>query len=646
MCGVAGAVGLIDRDIIRAVRKMQAAQRHRGPDGAGLWQSAAEDRFVGVVLAHTRLAILDLTQAAAQPMMDPRSGAVIVYNGETYNFRDVRRDLERRGETFASRGDTEVVLKAVAQWGIRSVERFRGMFAFAVWDPRGGELHMARDRLGIKPLYMAVLTHRGDGMTVLFASELRALLASNLIEPRLDPAGVATYLWNGFVIGPLTILRDVHLLPAGSYVTIRAGHRPAAPVGFWHIPSGCRAPRDNSDQLGAELEAAVRGRMTADVPLGVFLSGGIDSSAVTAIATRTSPDAVQTFTVGFDRPGYDESRYARAVAEALRTRHQCVRVSEPLFRSLLPDALESIDQPTFDALNTYLISRVVREAGVTVALAGTGGDELFGGYRSFRDVPRAVAWGRRLAPVPEWALRSTAATLRRVVHGFNGGVPAQTRWGKLGDALVARGDLVKTYQVSYALFTEAFLAHLVTDRIVGDHVIDGLPEAAVGDLRSLTEGSSMLHAVSILELQSFIGQRLLRDTDAASMAVSLEVRLPLLDHRVVETVATIDDRHRFMPLQRKQLLRRLTLQGLDPALFERPKRGFVLPIDSWCRSGLHDQVDRVLRDGDLCRAVGVNPACVSRLWRAFEDSRPGLYWSRLWMLFILMWWCRRYNVSL
>jgi asparagine synthase (glutamine-hydrolysing) len=643
VCGIAGAIGWVDERVERAILRASERQAHRGPDGSGAFSSPG--RGPGrVTFTHRRLAILDLSDDASQPMIDPDSGTVIVYNGEVYNFRELRRELEAAGQRFVSKGDTEVVLKAYSQWGDACLERLRGMFALAIYDPRAGRVLLARDRLGIKPLYTAQVTGAGGETTILFASELRALLATGLIDGRLEPAGLASFLWNGFVIGPTTILRGVTRLPPGTALEIELEGLRERERRFWTLPRAARAP-GSADALGHELEAAVGMRLVSDVPLAVFLSGGVDSSAVTALAARASSGRLTTFHVRFDEQGYDESPYARAVAERLGTDHHEIRIDEGNFRRRLPDALDAIDQPTFDALNTYLVSRAVREAGIKVALAGTGGDELFGGYESFAILPRLRRWSRLTSLAPQPLVRAAAAGLARLRLGRSGAVPPQTRWAKLGEALVQNGRLLELYQLSYGLFLPEFLREL-SGRLAEDEIHAGLPLATAGRLRERISGQPDRHAVSLLELACFTGERLLPDTDCVSMAVGLEVRVPLLDHRVVEAVATVDASRRFEPLRRKQLLRELALGGLDPALFERPKSGFEPPIGAWCRRELGAEVGSLLEDRAACEAAGLNAHAVGRLWQAFLAGAPGLYWSRVWSLFTLLWWCRRQGVSL
>jgi asparagine synthase (glutamine-hydrolysing) len=641
MCGIAGAVGFVDRGLIEAVERMSDALVHRGPDGSGFWCSTSEMQRPGVVLAHRRLRIIDLSEGGKQPWIDAESGDAMLFNGEIYNYLELRRELEARGSHFRSQSDTEVLLRACERKGAEALGDLRGMFAFAWWNPRTRRVLIARDRLGIKPLYWTTV-ERGGGRALLFASEVRALLASGEVERKLDPVALESFLWNGFSVGPRTMVAGVHLLPAGSFLDLDLDARSAAPASFWRTPE---APGHSSDsqRLRDELQQTMRIHQISDVPLGVFLSGGIDSSAMTALAARTSPGSVRTFNISFAESEFDEAPHARAVAAALGTEHTEIKLTEADFRHGLGDALGCIDQPTFDALNTYFVSRAVREAGITVALAGTGGDELFGGYPTFRDLPRAARVGRALGWLPDGALRGAAGALNSLLASSSGGVPAQTRWGKLGDALCARGDPLALYQIAYGLFTSEFLRRLYP--ALGQTAF-GLPQERAAELRERAGAGSALQAVSRLELALFLGERLLRDTDAASMAVSLEVRVPLLDHRVVEETCALDDVTRFAPLGRKQQLRTLGLAGLDPQLFERPKQGFVLPIGDWCRRHLSREVGATLSDTEVCRDVGLDPRVVAELWGAFQAGSRGVYWSRVWALFVLLRWCRQYRLAL
>ncbi len=635
MCGIAGAIGFVDDGVIEAVGRAHEALRHRGPDAEGVWQDVRGQR--GAALAHRRLAIIDLSADGAQPMRDIETGLTIVFNGEIYNFAVLRVELEALGYVFQTRTDTEVLLKAHAAWGDDAVRRLNGMFAYALWDSERRRALLVRDRMGIKPLYFA-----WSGGTLLFASEVRALLATGLVKRTLDRRALSSYLWNGFVVGPPTIIEGVDLLPAASTLAVfDSGER--EPTRYWRQPSADGA-NDDTSELRERLLQSVRMRLVADVPLGVFLSGGIDSSALAALASEVSEQPVQTFNISFDETEFDESPYAKLVAQSIGSEHHDIRLTQQGFASQLDDALASIDQPTFDAINTYFVSRAVREAGLTVALAGTGGDELFGGYASFRELPSAIRWSRLAAMAPEAWLRAGAAAFTRLRTGRPGEVQPQTRWGKLGDALATRGDLLKMYQVAYGLFTQAFLEELCTTE--ADDVEYGLPVGRARELEREASKCGLLGAISQLEQGLFLGERLLRDTDAASMAVALEVRVPLLDHNVVEALAALHEGTRFVPIGQKQLLRKLGLGGVDPALFDRPKSGFVLPLDLWCRRQIKGVIDSTFADHELCTAVGLRPDAVARLWRSYRDGAPGLYWSRVWSLFVLLNWCREHGVTL
>jgi asparagine synthase (glutamine-hydrolysing) len=650
MCGIAGAIRSLPASgdaTLGLVRRINQAQRHRGPDGAGVWRSPGHE----VVFGHRRLAILDLSPAGAQPMLDRDSGCAVTFNGEIYNFAQLRAELQAEGESFHSSCDTEVVLKAYTHWGIDAVRRFRGIFALALWDPRARAVHLVRDPMGIKPLYWTVLRDTdGGGEVVLFASELRALLATGAVARSLDPAAVASFLWQGFVVGPNTIVKGVQLLPGGTVLTLGPNARTLRR--YWDLPpSGGRpaGPRE----LGDALRESVRMQLVSDVPLGVFLSGGIDSSAVAALASEARPDGLHTFTVGFDSAAHDESAHAERVASAIGSRHTRCLLREQEFLEQLPDAFQAIDQPTFDGINTYFVSRAAREAGMTVALAGTGGDEVFGGYPSFARIPklmRATAWlGQRgLRRAWDGSLGAGSRLASRLAWDVLGVAPPQTRWGKLADVARAAPDALGLYQVAYALFTRETQALLAADAVRDAQRSQphGLPPSVDAAWRARIHGSEPRHAVSVLELSSFVGERLLRDTDAASMAVGLEVRVPLLDHVLAETAAAVDPARRFSPPGKKLLLRELALGKLDPALFERPKSGFVLPIDRWARQRLQPRMQAAFEDPWLARRAGLSGEAVRTLWRSFSAGRPGLYWSRVWALYVLLSWCESHDVGL
>jgi len=643
MCGIAGILGRLDDRNRAALTRMSAALVHRGPDDQGSWESAPDARGHGALLGFRRLAILDLNPTGAQPMVDPVSGHVLVFNGEIFNFQELRQRMLDRGQTFRSTGDAAVMLRAIALEGPAAVATLRGMFAFAVWDPKARTLLLARDPLGIKPLYVARSSDPDSGWTLLFASEVRALLASGLLgTPRLDPLASASVVWNGFVVGPGTAVQGIESLLPGQ-LRIEGVNGTGRAETYWRLPAPGEGPPVADAQLAAALEESVRLHLISDRPLGVFLSGGIDSSSVANLAKKANRGTVHTFTLSFEEEEYNEGHIARAVARAIGTEHQEVPLTEGEFVGQLDRALDSIDQPTFDGLNSFYMSHAVRKAGFTVALVGTGGDELFGGYTTFRDLPALHRASAFLGWLPSGARTAAARRAMALVQRGPAALPRQTRWAKLPDMLGRMGDLVSLYQLAYALFLPDF-----QDELLGAPSSAMLEDGLPGDVRRRLDGEvkgrSDLQAISVLEQRLFLGERLLRDNDVASMAASIEQRLPLVDQALLATVMRLPDTLRYQPVRRKAALRRAGLAGLDPSLFERPKRGFVLPYDRWIRRGLLSSIDRTLRDEDAVREAGLAPKPVGRLWQAFQDGAPGLYWSRVWALYVLVRWCQHHGV--
>ncbi len=645
MCGIAGIIGRLDETNRQAVRLMNQALVHRGPDAEGYWESPADAQGRGVLLAHRRLSILDLSSAGAQPMVDDVRGDVVVLNGEIYNYQDLRRELASRGQELRSTGDTAVLLRVLALHGRDGIAKFRGMFAFAHWSPGSQTLALARDALGIKPLYFARNPDAVGPWSLIFASELRALLASGLLgTPRLAPTAVSSILWNGFTTGPGTAISGIETMWPGEYMVLDRGGSELSRVSYWRPPAP-GGPRISEDELAQILADTVKLHLASDVPIGVFLSGGIDSSVVANLARRQSKDPVQTFTLAFEEVDYDESGFGDAIAKAIGTEHRRIILTEEHFIVRLEEALDCLDQPTFDGLNTFYMSHAVRDAGVKVALAGTGGDELFGGYTSFRDLPRLATWGRRTKTVPMVAKQWGARLIARLLQPGAASGAQQTRWAKLPD-MVARGDdLIGLYQLAYALFLPQRQRELLGPQ-PAPGIIDGLSSVLHSRLREEIADRRPLEAISILEQRLFLGERLLRDTDATSMSASIEIRLPLVDQTLLEAVMRLDESTRYLPIRAKSALRRIGLEGLDSALFDRPKSGFVLPYDKWLRSRLGKQIDSTLTDRDLVVSAGLEPAAVAALWRAFQHGMPGLYWTRIWAIYVLIRWCHRHGAAI
>lgn len=597
------------------------------------------------MLAHRRLSILDLSSMGAQPMQDPVTGHVVVLNGEIYNYVDLRDRLRSAGQNIHSSGDTAVMLRLLGLHGPEGVRQLRGMFALACWDPRERLLMLARDSLGIKPLYLIRNSEPNSEWSVAFASEVRSIIASGLLlKPRLNPMAAASMAWNGFMVTPETAVAGVESMWPGTLLVFDSEGHEKLEHRFWS--ASARAELELTDEREVEqvLKDCVGLHLASDVPLGVFLSGGVDSSVVANLAQKTSKNAVHTFTLAFEESAFNEAPIARRIAEAIGTRHQEMVLTEERFVSELEFALDSLDQPTFDGLNSYYMSRIVRDAGFKVALVGTGGDELFGGYPTFRELPILRRWLKRAAWLPDGVRVGFAELVSSIMQSSSRSFPGQTRWAKF-PAMARRGaDLLSLYQLAYALFVPDTQRQLL-GRSTTEALADGLPSAMRSRLERESESRSLLSAIGVMEERMFLGERLLRDTDAASMASSLEVRLPLVDHVLFEAVDGLSDELRFRPLRKKSLLRRVGLSGLDPALFNRQKAGFVLPYDQWLRKGLGKLLDRTMRDPIAVQSAGLNPETVLQLWKAFLAGAPGIYWSRVWALYVFIRWCHRYGVT-
>jgi asparagine synthase (glutamine-hydrolysing) len=576
---------------------------HRGPDDDGLEVFDAPGFKVG--LASRRLAIIDPSPLGHQPMHDPERGTTIAFNGMIYNFAELREELIREGVAFASRCDTEVILKAYGRWGDDCVRRLRGMFAFAIWDARENRLLLGRDPLGIKPLYYAEQDKR-----MLFASEVKALLASGLVERKLSSAGIASYLSFGAVTEPLTAIDGVLSLPAGHRAVYANGR--LAVERYW-TPETEPALQVSGAEAVAELrhrlDESLRLHLVSDAPLGVFLSGGVDSSILACLAARET-SRLRTISVVFEQSELSEDRWIDAVTDQIGSEHLRVSLTPEDLLAWSDEAFRAMDQPSFDAINTYVVSRAASESGLKVALSGLGADELFDGYGHGR---RVVAL-ERMARVP------------RPVRSFLAGAAPLVWRGQRREKAVEFLRAERNGWSSYELLRRLFLPHEVS----------GLSRAATnGATHQRLDRSRDLYAqLSVLELTGYMKNVLLRDTDAVSMANSLEVRVPFLDQPLVEWVLRLPPE-----LKRgkgKALLLAATKDVLPPEILTRPKMGFVLPLADWLREDWHSEVERALTDlsGELREQLDAD--AVARIWRSFEET--GQNWLRPWSLYALRRW--------
>ena len=617
----------VRHEIETALQSMLKVQSHRGPDGEGLTTLRAGEYAVG--MGARRLAVIDRSVFGRQPMANPDTGDVLVYNGEIYNCGELRTELETKGVMFRGRSDTEVLLRAYEHWGLQCLKRINGMFAFAVWDAARRRLVLARDHLGIKPLYYTVLPRKG----LLFASEVKALLAGRPLEAAIDRRALAGYLAYGSVQEPLTMISGILALPPRSWLEVEATGRVLAQQEYWDIPS----PEANQagrplahlvEEGAALLRQAVHRQLISDVPLGVFLSSGLDSTAVLGMAKQVSSGPVHTVTVSFpDDQGSDEGPAARETAGRLGAVHHELPVNDVTVTKWVQDGLRSMDQPTMDGMNTYLVSKAMKEAGLTVALSGQGGDEVLGGYSSFRAVPRWLQWMKWISPIPSQGknmLAGLATMFRNSVIRKKAQDLAATQPTVAGlyfqyRRLLADSDLRDLgFEASkLGLLSSWHLPHVRGDRYLIPH--------------------DPIASVARLETAYYLRNTLLRDSDVFGMANSIEIRVPYLEKIFVEWAFSLPGRVLLPPKAlHKFLLRQMCAEFYSDTPLSQPKRGFTLPFATWLVGPLREVAEEGLR---LVKQYEVMPSDgVGRLQRVFLRERRGAAWSRVWCLVALGYW--------
>ena len=618
------------------------ALQHRGPDEDGILVAPS------AALGMRRLSIIDLP-GGYQPVFNETGNVAVVFNGEIYNFQQLRKTLEGRGHSFRTHSDTEVIVHAYEEWGEQCLGELRGMFAFAIWDARSsgmsGEaarsarIFLARDRLGIKPLYYAV----AEG-ALLFSSEVRSLLASGRLQPRLSPNALEAYLTFGSVAEPSTIVDGIFSIPPGHFLAFSADAPPShpSPKPFW-VYSDAVLQRDGATpknfkeaakMLRPLLEETVRDHLFSDVPLGVFLSSGLDSTTLVALASRFQKD-LHTFTVVFPEQRFSEAKISRETAKHFKTRHQEVMLGPETLVAQLEDAVKSLDQPTMDGLNSYFVSRAARQAGLKVALSGLGSDEIFGGYSTFISTPRAafVAGLGRWIPGP----------FRRLTAGAAVRIAAGEAVRKAAAAWRSPRDFPHAYYFTRLLFTPSRVRRLLAPYLESAEYTGNHDHPWRLRMRETTRQAAQLDSftsVSCFELQSYMVNTLLRDTDAASMANSLEVRVPFLDHRLVEFVGRLPKNAKYTSEVPKSLLVEALSDLLPDDVVGQAKRTFTLPWDVWLRGQLGVRLSQDLANLTPPLRKYLNPRAVRGAWQNFVIGQTN--WSRPWSLYVLNEWVRRH----
>lgn len=623
MCGINGLVGA-GKGVNAAaiVRKMNDSLSHRGPDAEGLFEDE------GIVLGHRRLAIIDTNERGNQPFHSLDGRFVIVFNGEIYNYRELRTQIDNY--PFLTDSDTEVLLAAFQKWGVECLHRLNGMFAFAIWDRQERSLVVARDRMGIKPLY-----YFEDQGTLVFSSELRALLASTYPPRRMNRNALADFLRYQTVHGPETMIEGVFTLPPGHYILVTESELKLTE--WWSLPQAVSpvfAPRKEVlTQVRDTLLSSVELRMRSDVDFGAFLSGGIDSSAVVGLMAEVSERPVDTFTIAFKEDHFNEAQYAELIAKKFHTRHHKLVLSADDFLQQIPDALAAVDHPSGDGPNTFVVAGATKSAGISMALSGLGGDELFAGYGIFQQATEMLD-KRWMMSFPKFMRHIAGGALKQFKPGI-------ASWKKASILTQDYLDLEHAYPFSRLMHPDKRIKELLSSSKLPPNSVHALLKEAL-DPRGPAFQMPYLSQVSLAEIKTYLQNVLLRDTDQMSMAHALEVRVPFLDHRLVTYVMGVNDPDRY-PHTPKKLLTDALGNMLPAQIIDRPKMGFTLPWDAWMRGSLKTFCEEALSrlgQREAFRAKGVD-----QLWQDFLNGHPMVTWSRVWPLVSLEHWLNAHDIE-
>lgn len=621
MCGIAGILcHQENRDLRPNLRPMVQAQFHRGPDSEG--EAYFPFGQGQLALGHRRLSILDLSPLGHQPMSHPNTGDWLVFNGEIYNYLSLRTELEAVGAQFNGHSDTEVLLHALSLWGTQALPRLEGMYTLAFFNAKEASLLLARDPLGIKPLYISEFP---GGF--LFASEVRSILSSGLKPAEINPSGLATFLAYGSVQEPLTLFKDIQAFPPGHYQIFKPDKPPTSPQCFWRWPkvNPKLTVKETLDSVRTRVETSIRDHLASDVPVGVFLSSGLDSTIVAGVASRYAPK-LRSFTVGFaDQPDMSEFPLAAETAKLFGLDHSEISITGSEAQGCMSAWLKSMDQPSIDGLNTFVISQAIRRAGITVALSGLGGDELFGGYSTFHEVPRLQQWLKPALKLPK-VLRGKLSQFALLNK------PISTRQ-KIEDMLNTDGSLFALYLQRRRALSNTLLGNLgFSGPAQLGLTMDYIPPEMLKIVE--IDPKQPFWSLSQLESRFYQTNTLLRDSDTNGMAHGLEIRVPLLGQPIVDFMATVPDGIRLPnPIADKHLLRSSFAPLLRPALLEQSKRGFTLPIKRWMLSPLRDECEQAL---SRLKAKGIlQSKGIDTLWNAFTASPESPIWTRAFALYVL-----------
>ena len=621
MCGIAGILTSSEFEIKTSLVKMSEAIAHRGPDSNGFYI----DNHIG--LAHRRLSIIDLSVNANQPMHSYDDRFIIVYNGEIYNFLELKKELN--DYPFVSKSDTEVIIASFLKWGINCFEKFNGMFAFGLWDKYDKLLYLVRDRNGIKPLYYSF-----NNEQLLFSSEMRSIIASGKISKELNKSAILEYIQYQTVHFPNTLINDINTVEAGHYLKIRVDK-------ILHLDSikytnVCEySDTDVSNKTYKEIKRdifqlllkSVEQKMIADVPIGAFLSGGIDSSIIVGLMSQIYGSAVNTFNVNFDESEYSESRYARIISNKFKTNHNEICLTPNDFLESLPYALSAIDHPSGDGPNTWIVSKEVQKKGIKVAFSGLGGDELFAGYAHFK---RAMLYKKYsiLSQTPIQVKNIFAYLIRKAKPSIS--------VHKLIETLNKKNwDFQNTYPINRRMFLDTELSKLLYLDITKDRVkeiCESIPLSC----------NHILSQITVAEFNTYMQHVLLRDTDQMTMSIPIEGRLPFLDNNLISYVLSIPDKYK-NPITPKKLLVESVGDLIPLEIINRPKMGFVFPWDKWIKNELYDFCEYHI--SYLCDMDFIQSETLRKYWKNFLMGYSSISWSRIWCLVVLSYWMKKYDVQ-
>ena len=626
MCGIAGILGfgkVKGFDASRSLSSMLNAIKHRGPDDRGEINISG-DNGLELWLGHQRLSIIDLSDLGHQPMSNSEKTLWVCSNGEIYNFRELRKQLYSKF-TFLSESDTEVLLRSYQAWGEACLEKLVAMFAFAIWDVPRQKLFLARDRLGIKPLYYCF-----NDKHFLFASETRSLTASGLVSRQINHQGLFDYLAYGRPQGPESIISNIYELPPGCYLEVSA-KGVSSPVKYWDpffSQTFSGREKDLTDRIQELLLESVRSRIIGDVPVGAFLSGGIDSSSIATLLSHVSENKFKTISVGFREKEFDESEFSLQIAKSFGTDHQTLLIEREDLLKSLPISISAMDQPTVDGINTFLISQAARNSGLKVILSGLGGDELFAGYNSFSQVPILIRCQILLKLIP--------GPLRKCLGFLSSSIlPRSDRFSKLSQLISGQALGGHAYYLFRALFGLPSIQKLIVDSEIIDKALVHHMEITEMEIEKI-KTLDPIQKVSWLELTHYLPNMLLRDSDVMSMAHGLELRVPLIDHRLVELMMTVPQDMRMKPGKVKPLLVDSLPKSLPSKLVNRKKMGFTLPFDIWMRTCLKNEVETVLLSPIKNLKDILSESEIQKVWGDFLNRKTS--WSRPWSLYILKKW--------